>query len=70
MTDEPKRPRGRLLRPAEAAAKVGRSEKTLPRWIKTLGFPPPAVRLQGRPLWDESEIDSWLDAQERGAGAA
>jgi predicted DNA-binding transcriptional regulator AlpA len=70
MTDEPKRPRGRLLRPVEAAALVGRSEKTLPRWIKNSGFPPPAVRLQGRPLWDEDEILSWLDAQGRRTGAA
>ncbi len=54
----------RWLRKTATAAKIGKHEKSLDRLMKDHGFPQP-VRIDGigRPVWDEGEVEAWMDRQ-------
>lgn len=53
----------RLLTPAEAGRKIGRSELTLGRWRRERRGPA-YIRLGARVAYDERAIDAWLMSQQ------
>ncbi len=55
------------LTSAELAAKLGRSVITLERW-RRLRKGPPFYRVMGRVVYDQADVDAWLDAQKQATG--
>ena len=54
-----------ILRRDEVLSRVGISQATLYRWMKTQGFPRPK-KLGPRAVgWVKFEVDAWLDSRER-----
>ncbi len=55
------------LTSAELAAKLGRSVITLERW-RRLRKGPPFYRVMGRVVYDQADVDAWLEAQKQATG--
>ncbi|WP_407352034.1 helix-turn-helix transcriptional regulator [Luteimonas sp. R10] len=53
----------------ELATKLKRSPETLERW-RRLRSGPPFLRVQGRVLYDRSQVEKWLQDQTVKAGEA
>lgn len=60
MTESP-------LTAAQLATKLNRSVITLERW-RRLRKGPPFYRLMGRVVYDEADVEAWLQAQKQATG--
>jgi predicted DNA-binding transcriptional regulator AlpA len=55
----------RMLRPKQVAEKVGAGVSTIRAWVTQNKFPPPIEISKRFKVWNESEIDTWLEQQPR-----
>jgi hypothetical protein len=54
---------------AELAAELKRSPETLTRW-RRLRIGPPFLRIQGRVLYDRTQVETWLESHSVKGNAA
>ncbi|HEY8005860.1 MAG TPA: AlpA family phage regulatory protein [Methylocella sp.] len=71
MTAATAAPPRRWLRKVATAQKIGKHEKSLDRLMKDHGFPRP-VRIDGigRAVWDEGEVEAWMERQLKARASA
>lgn len=57
------------LTSAQVAAQLSRSVITLERW-RRLRKGPPFYRVMGRVVYDQADVDAWLESQKQETGRA
>ncbi len=53
----------KLLRLAALRGKLDVCTDTIYRWIRESGFPKPIKLSRNTGMWDEAEVDAWIEAR-------